>query len=111
MRRVVRLCEVALVTAVALMDGFDWVAGTQEFPPFATDAIRELHKSWIFDHVGKAGGTTVHVRLVAHQFDSAFKTCHPNSCLNKKRVEAFDGMLINVRDPVDRFKWVAVKEY
>lgn len=58
---------------------------------------------YIFQHVGKAGGGTIGERIKAYGLVDWFSVCHPGPCLTAAVASSHEGMLLNVRDPVDRF--------
>lgn len=63
----------------------------------------------LFSHVGKAGGGTIRLQLKQMGVHHLFSRCHPRPCLHTAlrqlaaQQRSLDGILINVRDPVDRF--------
>ena len=61
------------------------------------------HLPYIFQHVGKAGGGTIGERIKAYGLVDWFSVCHPGPCLTPEVAASHEGMLVNIRDPVDRF--------
>ena len=60
-------------------------------------------KKYYFSHVGKGGGSTMEDRVKSWQLRSEINLCHPHPCLDMAHAN-ITGLLINIRDPVDRFR-------
>jgi hypothetical protein len=63
---------------------------------------------YIFAHVGKGGGGSIVGALREYNLGQLFlhRACHPEPCIGTSKVDApgaQKGVLINVREPVDRF--------
>ena len=75
----------------------------------AAAASTKLQLPLLFQHVGKAGGGTIRLRLADMGVQHMFSRCHPRPCVRNAlhrlalHHQTLDAFLINVRDPVDRF--------
>ena len=91
-------------------------------PRTRVSSSKRVSRPYIWAHVGKGGGGTVDRIMAEYGVLDLFQTCHPEPCLNRSSTTVptsilnrwlqprtglspskYQGMVINVRDPVDRF--------
>lgn len=58
---------------------------------------------YIYQHVSRTGGGTITELLKSLNIASWFKKCFPRPCLTPWLAKRYDGIVISIRDPVDRF--------